>query len=233
FGISMIASETQSPGSSTRRQGTIRWMSPEMLRDSLFEPQHLLARDVYAFGCTILEIYSGQPPFSHLKSDGCVIAKVLIDKEKPPRPPLNDFPSNALWSLVAECMSWHAKDRPSATGILRLLLHMQDHSSPSLLAHPDSVVRVCTPTSLESSSGELQDVGSDSDSDRVYSPPPSSERSDPGVTFMIDSSSESESEQLLSAPSKYSPPKRRQKRLLLIRTLESSSFQGVDSSRRV
>ncbi len=52
----MIASETQSPGSSTRRQGTVRWMPPEMLKDSLFEPQYLLARDIYSFGCTILEV---------------------------------------------------------------------------------------------------------------------------------------------------------------------------------
>ncbi|KAF8900918.1 kinase-like domain-containing protein [Mucidula mucida] len=212
FGISMIASETQSPGSSTRRQGTVRWMPPEMLKDSLFEPQYLLARDIYSFGCTILEIYTGRPPFSHLKSDGCIIANLFLDKGKPaPRPPLENFPLDALWSLVTDCMLWHAKDRPTATRILHRLLRMEEQSSSSLCAHPDPATCVYTPTYL----------GYDSESDSVYSPP-SAEDSDLSLTLMVDSSPE----QSVSTPPHSPPSKEKTNQITLHPNARVFAFSG-------
>ncbi|KAF8987026.1 kinase-like protein, partial [Hymenopellis radicata] len=87
FGISLMV-ETQIPGSTTLSRGSTRWLPPEMMDHSLFVPSRITARDIYSFGCTIIEIYTGRPPFSHLKSDAAVINAVLIQKEAPPRPPL-------------------------------------------------------------------------------------------------------------------------------------------------
>lgn len=48
--------ETQAPGSTTLLQGTTRWLPPEMIDTSLFEKAYLPARDIYSFGCTVIEV---------------------------------------------------------------------------------------------------------------------------------------------------------------------------------
>ncbi|KAF9022758.1 kinase-like protein, partial [Hymenopellis radicata] len=68
-------------------RGAARWMAPEMMDTSLFDHSYVTAKDIYSFGCTILEIYTGQPPFSHIKTDAAVLLNVLVSKQKPPRPP--------------------------------------------------------------------------------------------------------------------------------------------------
>ncbi len=62
FGISLMM-ETQVPATTTLRRGTIRWLPPEMIDTSLYQPEYLAARDIYSFGCTVIEVsglYSGE-----------------------------------------------------------------------------------------------------------------------------------------------------------------------------
>ncbi|KAF9001402.1 kinase-like protein [Hymenopellis radicata] len=137
FGISVMV-ETQAPGSSTRLRGAVRWIAPEMMDATLYDPSYLSARDIYSFGCTIIEvsfsytsscqIYSGKPPFYHLRSDPAVISEVVVHRRTPPRPPHEQFPSDDLWDLVVACLSPCPKDRPSAT-VLYQFLHSLNLSS--------------------------------------------------------------------------------------------------------
>ncbi|KAF9027827.1 kinase-like protein [Hymenopellis radicata] len=92
FGISLTV-ETKAPGTTARGHGAIRWMPPEMMNGALFQPLYLAARDVYSFGCTIIEIHTGRPPFSDIQTDVAVMSAVLINKRMPARPSSHEFPS--------------------------------------------------------------------------------------------------------------------------------------------
>ncbi|KAF8990000.1 kinase-like protein, partial [Hymenopellis radicata] len=72
FGLSLV-SETRLPGSSAIMKGSLRWLPPEMMDYSLFDSAYLTARDIYSFGCTVIEIYTGRPPFSHIKKEVSLI----------------------------------------------------------------------------------------------------------------------------------------------------------------
>ncbi|KAK0222967.1 kinase-like domain-containing protein, partial [Armillaria nabsnona] len=76
FGLALTV-ETLAPGSSALMNGSLRWLAPEALDIQLFDHEYVAARDVYAFGCTVIEIYSGKPPFSHISEAG-IIHEVLM-----------------------------------------------------------------------------------------------------------------------------------------------------------
>ncbi|KAF9053824.1 kinase-like protein, partial [Hymenopellis radicata] len=124
FGLA-LAVESQAPAvSTTTLQGSIRWLAPEILDVRLFDSQYVTARDIYAFGCTILEIYTGKPPFSDIHSDAAIIHEILTRCRMPSRPPEDVFPSEELWVLVQDCLAASATERPSAHSILRVLQEM-------------------------------------------------------------------------------------------------------------
>ncbi|KAF8921165.1 kinase-like domain-containing protein [Mucidula mucida] len=123
FGLA-LAVESQSPAlSTTTLQGSIRWLAPEILDIRLFDPQYVTARDIYAFGCTILEMYTGKPPFSEIHSDAAIIHEILTRCKMPSQPPEDVFPSE-MWDLTESCLAGSATERPSAHSILRILQEM-------------------------------------------------------------------------------------------------------------
>ncbi|KAJ7463019.1 kinase-like domain-containing protein [Mycena latifolia] len=111
FGLSRVI-ETQVPGSSMILRGSIRWLPPEMMDYSLFKHAYFTAIDIYSFGCTIIEIYSGQPPFPHIKNEVAMINEVLTVKREHARP--HGFDDDDLWSLVMTCLAFEPDARPSA-----------------------------------------------------------------------------------------------------------------------
>ncbi|KAK1224261.1 hypothetical protein PQX77_012839 [Marasmius sp. AFHP31] len=122
FGLA-IAMETKimptSSGSSMK--GSIRWLSPEVIlgdRNAREKP----SRDIYAFGCTVLELITLQPPFAIQMTDAGVILAV-ISGCRPPRPEGSQC-SDELWDLVQRCWAHDPRMRPSAGKILRTLKHM-------------------------------------------------------------------------------------------------------------
>ncbi|KAF7341616.1 Kinase-like protein [Mycena sanguinolenta] len=118
FGLSRII-ETQVPGTSMMLKGSLRWLPPEMMDYSLFKHAHFTAIDIYSLGCTIIEIYSGQLPFPHIKNDVAMIHEVLTARREHTRPQVFD---DDLWSLVMTCLAFEADARPSA-GELRQSLY--------------------------------------------------------------------------------------------------------------
>ncbi|KAJ7915950.1 kinase-like domain-containing protein [Mycena leptocephala] len=120
FGLALaIESQALSTSSAGSTRGTLRWLAPEILDSSRkAERQALLTkRDIYAFGCTILEAC---PPFPDLQ-DIEVIHNVVTKHERP------EIPSNAvpqlkdLNPLLKRC--WHndPQQRPNATEISNIL----------------------------------------------------------------------------------------------------------------
>ncbi|SJK99362.1 uncharacterized protein ARMOST_02657 [Armillaria ostoyae] len=119
FGLA-LAVETQAPGSSSLGlNGSIRWLAPEVLDIRLFDHKYVAARDVYAFGCTVIEIYSGKPPFSHIP-EAAIILEVLMSvctgKTKPQTDDLG-----RIGEVVDRCLVTRAADRLGATEVVRML----------------------------------------------------------------------------------------------------------------
>ncbi|KAF9016270.1 kinase-like protein [Hymenopellis radicata] len=121
FGLALIA-ESHLPGSSAMTlRGSLRWLPPEMMDFSLFQNKYFTALDIYSFGCTIIEIYTGEPPFSHVTREAALINEVLGKKRKPPRPSTELFSSDELWSLVMSCLAFTAKKRPTTHTVISSL----------------------------------------------------------------------------------------------------------------
>ncbi|SJL07270.1 uncharacterized protein ARMOST_10613 [Armillaria ostoyae] len=112
FGLSLFAGLQTLDISSFK--GTIRWLAPEYypisfnsnvtcligyMDLSLFNKLYITARDIYAYGCTIVEVFTSKPPFSDIKHD----------------------PNDELWSLVMACLTTSLSDRPNAGQILAIL----------------------------------------------------------------------------------------------------------------
>ncbi|PBK94145.1 kinase-like protein, partial [Armillaria gallica] len=120
FGASIITS-TMAPSTASMSHYSTPWMAPEFLEYSskLYDQSFLTARDVYAFGFTIVEIFTLRTPFSHIHRSAIVNAK--LEGAPYPRPSPEEFPSSKLWSLVEECVVKDPTRRPNAKSIKQRL----------------------------------------------------------------------------------------------------------------
>ncbi|KAH8796251.1 kinase-like domain-containing protein [Flagelloscypha sp. PMI_526] len=90
-------------------KGTLNWMAPEVMFPSETTPvESNLSRDIYAFGCTILEIMTGQRPFAD-EPQGMVLLKVYTG-ERPSAPSPDILPST-LWSIIENAWKQESSQR--------------------------------------------------------------------------------------------------------------------------
>ncbi|KAF9262117.1 kinase-like protein [Marasmius fiardii PR-910] len=124
FGLAVTTAETTALFNSTTSslKGSLRWMAPELFKfDNLTggeEKPNDLARDVYAYACTMLEIITGKPPFSDM-IDTAVMFQVAVNSTRPNRPsgvrwcPVSPY---NIWMLIQQC--WQQIDqRPMVSGV--------------------------------------------------------------------------------------------------------------------
>ncbi|KAI3603722.1 hypothetical protein WG66_006690 [Moniliophthora roreri] len=128
FGLALAESDSEYPGSQSAAssaflRGSTRWLSPEYLDPSLFYSIQPKTRDVYAFGCTIYEIITGEIPFPHLKYDVAVISEVLRGIR--PRFSISDLGSQSysadFWQLIEQCWAGEPGARPTAEYLAQTL----------------------------------------------------------------------------------------------------------------
>lgn len=149
FGLLTFISDPSNPTASSAvvSAGTTRWMSPELLHPEEFgfEDSHPTREsDYYALGMVILEVLSGQAPFSRYKD--FIVMRKVIDGEHPERPEGPWF-TDDLWSTLKQCWSSKPKERPAINAVLDCLgRHSATRKSPL---------------------GVEGDVGADNDSDSV------------------------------------------------------------------
>ncbi|KAG8790625.1 hypothetical protein FRC12_011439 [Ceratobasidium sp. 428] len=118
FGCSTLTREWTLPiTSSTPAWGSLRWAAPEILQgENVSSP----AADVYALGMTILEMMTGQLPWSEHSNVAAVVTAVIL-KEARPRRPLEVIPNSRqgdnLWSLLGRCWISEPTNRPTAAEV--------------------------------------------------------------------------------------------------------------------
>ncbi|KAJ7572893.1 kinase-like domain-containing protein [Mycena floridula] len=120
FGLSAITESSGITGTSTAsRAGSVRWMAPEILSLSTHGAElNQTPRDIYAFACTVLEIYTGKHPFPEYRVD-FKVGQEVSESRRPSRPP--DVFSDELWDLVEKCWRQDPAHRPSATDVVNSL----------------------------------------------------------------------------------------------------------------
>ncbi|KAH8832435.1 hypothetical protein DL96DRAFT_655532 [Flagelloscypha sp. PMI_526] len=119
FGLALVSESQALDSSSGPIRGATRWLGPELIDPRKFENATVDAtkRDIYAFACTVVEIFTGKPPFSHHRMDSAVIHDVLsgVRPERPREPyPMPD----ALWNVVTECWAEFPNMRPTIEQVL-------------------------------------------------------------------------------------------------------------------
>ncbi|KAF9260716.1 hypothetical protein L218DRAFT_570476 [Marasmius fiardii PR-910] len=100
-------------------------MAPELFISADAQRQYMSPRDIYAFGCTILEIMMGKPPFCDLKLDGAVIYKVVNERARPPRPTEGWCPTD-IWNMVTLYWLEDPSQRPGAANISAYLSGLKE-----------------------------------------------------------------------------------------------------------
>ncbi|CAE6354218.1 unnamed protein product [Rhizoctonia solani] len=92
---------------------TLRLTAPEIF---LEETKHTFEGDVYALGMTILEIFTGSPPYEGLLD--VAVTKRLMQRAHPERPlrhiPIGDKSSDLLWEAITSCWHMVPQKRPAA-----------------------------------------------------------------------------------------------------------------------
>ncbi|TFK33162.1 kinase-like domain-containing protein [Crucibulum laeve] len=99
-----------------------RWIAPEIIDPPIsgtFDPEAkymTLKSDVYAFGMTLLEVYTKSIPFVHRRFIAGVLSDV-IRGIRPPRPSHKKCPdlTDDIWQLIERCWKQNPKDRPDST----------------------------------------------------------------------------------------------------------------------
>ncbi|KIK63207.1 hypothetical protein GYMLUDRAFT_485395 [Collybiopsis luxurians FD-317 M1] len=117
----------------------MRWLAPEYIFSSTTPVMNHTSRDIYAFGCTIVEILTQKLPFYDHKTDALVMFN-LMNGGRPTRPQGVWCPDVA-WNLITRCWTQDAQDRPLASEIHEILQSVlesvsptEPNDSPSLLA---------------------------------------------------------------------------------------------------
>jgi len=114
FGLSKYLE--QSPTSTVNR-GNVRWMAPELLEHEIPRGDltpYTEATDIYSFAMTTIEIYTGLPPFPHLRHD---VEAALSRRGRPDRPVENGFShciDDEVWDIIQECWVEEPTGRLSA-----------------------------------------------------------------------------------------------------------------------
>jgi len=111
FGLSRINSEA---GNKTNSEvGPLKWMAPECIKDR----QYGIPSDVWAFGITLIEIFSRKDPYPTM--DALSAATRICLKEMVATAPLNS--PQLIATMIIECCQFEVEGRPNFEYIVKEL----------------------------------------------------------------------------------------------------------------
>lgn len=117
FGISKRAKDIYTSQSKLNFQGTIFWMAPEIINDTHGVGYNAKV-DIWALGCVVLEMFTGERPWSKYEGEG-VLYKLWKEKEAPPiRKEIRKEISSFGKKFMNRCFEIDATKRPTAQELL-------------------------------------------------------------------------------------------------------------------
>jgi len=126
FGLSRMLQEVDitlwntSAVSGTPAPGTLRWSAPELLLGK--QTTVTIQSDIYAYGMTCYEVYTGLAPF-HDYHGQFLVLKAILDGEVPQRIPGSDRFTDKTWDLCTQCWDRDPQARPTSSAVLAFLLN--------------------------------------------------------------------------------------------------------------
>ena len=126
FGLLTIISDSTYLTNATSSEGfgTLRWMSPELLDPESFGAKNdrpTKESDCYALGMLVLEVLTGEAPFSGCRDP--VVMRKILKGEHPDRPvgPEAVWFTNGLWGMLERCWLDKPEQRPAVGDVLECL----------------------------------------------------------------------------------------------------------------
>ncbi|KAG6332885.1 hypothetical protein ID866_6203 [Astraeus odoratus] len=116
FSFSTLTKPSLGMNGNPRQGGTLRWMAPELVDD--FNPS--VAGDIWAYGMTVLELFTRLRPF-HAKSSSASVVVSIIEARLPDRPTKASTCSrmtDAWWDICTLCWQKDPSSRPTASELL-------------------------------------------------------------------------------------------------------------------
>ncbi|XP_065674660.1 uncharacterized protein LOC136091256 [Hydra vulgaris] len=114
FGISKQIQTIRSYAGCKTYAGTPYWMSPEVINATVLNTEYGKKADIWSFGCTVLEMLTQKPPWSHLDPTSAIFH--IGTKQTIPHLPGNS--SGSCKTFVDDCFQSDPKLRPSALQLL-------------------------------------------------------------------------------------------------------------------
>eukprot|EP00743_Colponemidia_sp_Colp-15_P006898 GILK01007445.1.p1 GENE.GILK01007445.1~~GILK01007445.1.p1 ORF type:complete len:799 (-),score=114.96 GILK01007445.1:135-2531(-) len=112
FGASKKIAELADTENFKSLKGTPYWMAPEVIKQT----GHGRQADIWSVGCTVLEMATGKPPWSHFTSQVSALFHIAASKTPPPIP---DFLSADAHDFLLLCFKRNPKERANVTRLLR------------------------------------------------------------------------------------------------------------------
>ena len=111
FGISKFSESLRSLSGAKTDCGTPYWMSPETIKNVKYGWKS----DIWSFGCTVLEMLNGKPPYSEISNRITVMFKITQEGM------VTNFPPNTTEDCMVftkACVKYNPEERPSAECLL-------------------------------------------------------------------------------------------------------------------
>lgn len=113
FGCSKIIELKSSTSGIDSLLGTPFWMAPEVMSQT----QHGIKVDIWSFGCTLIEMASGKPPWSQEYSQITALILDIVKSDKIPTIP--EHISDEFKDLIKKCLNRNPDERPTAKELLQ------------------------------------------------------------------------------------------------------------------
>ncbi|KAL9451831.1 hypothetical protein AB3S75_013412 [Citrus x aurantiifolia] len=108
FGLAKLATTMNDVKSC---KGTPFWMAPEVV--NLKNNGYGLTADIWSLGCTVLEMITHRPPYSHLEG-----MQALFRIGRGELPPVPNSLSRDAWDFILKCLYVNPNDRPTAAQLM-------------------------------------------------------------------------------------------------------------------
>ncbi|KAI0798115.1 kinase-like domain-containing protein [Abortiporus biennis] len=131
FGMSKIIEDctSESASQTLTRQGSCRWLSPELILGEQSSPTKPC--DIWAFAMTILEGLSHEWPWWPIKRDPPVIHQIMTYKSTPQYPKesigARIWLTEEVWSFLNECWSYDPDKRPTFEYVQSRLIQIRSN----------------------------------------------------------------------------------------------------------